>query len=143
MELVVGLRRRLLYAEDSEQATKMPLSVTTRKCEPDVTVIEIGGRLALDHESGQIEAAMLKALDEGARRIVIDLSGVSYIDSAGVGMVTYCFNKILQQNGRLAVSGAHGLALEVFRIVQIDSMIPFYPDLAWACAALITDGTSA
>lgn len=111
------------------------LSVTTSKFEPNVMVIEIGGRIALDRTSEQIESAMLKALGDGVRKIVIDLSAVTSIDSMGIGIMTYCFNKISQQNGRLAISGARGLVLDVFRITQIDTMIPFYPDLASACLA--------
>ena len=44
----------------------MVLSLTTHKCEPGITVIEISGRIAIGREGGQIEAAVLKALDEGA-----------------------------------------------------------------------------
>jgi len=121
----------------------LTLTATARKCEPGVTVIEIAGRLALGRESGQIEAAVLKALDVGARRIVIDLSEVSYIDSTGIGIVTYCFNKISQQKARCSIAGAHGLVLEVFRITRIDTIIPFYPDLATACAAFTAAGASA
>jgi anti-sigma B factor antagonist len=120
----------------------LTLTLSTRKCEPGVTVIELGGRLALGRESGQIEAAVLKALEDGARRIVIDLTHVSYIDSTGIGIITYCFNRISQMNARGAVVGAHGLVGEVFRITRIDSLIPFYPDLDAACASF-SAGTSA
>ena len=121
----------------------MALSMTTRKCEPGVTVIELGGRLNLGRESGQIEAAVIKALEEGARRIVIDLSGVTYIDSTGIGIITYCYNRISQQNVQGAVAGARGLVQEVFRITRIDTLIPFYPDLAAACAAFTEAGARA
>ena len=113
----------------------LALTLSTRKREPGITVVELGGRLALGRESGQIEAAVIKALEEGARRIVIDLSEVSYIDSTGIGIITYCFNRIQQMNARGAVSGARGLVGEVFRITRIDTLIPFYPDLDAACAA--------
>ncbi len=119
------------------------LTAVARKCEPGVTVIEIGGRLALGRESGQIEAAVLKALDEGSRRIVIDLAEVSYIDSTGIGIITYCFNKISEQKAQCVISGAHGLVLEVFRITRIDTIIHFFPDLAAACAAFTAAGASA
>ncbi len=113
----------------------MVLSLTRQSYEPGVTAIRIAGRLALGQESGQIESALLLALGEGARRIVLDLSQVDYIDSAGIGIVTYCFNKVSQQQAQMVVAGAHGLVLEVFRVTRIDTMIPFYADLAAACAS--------
>jgi anti-sigma B factor antagonist len=121
----------------------MILSLTTRSCEPGVTVIGVNGRLALGRESGQIEAAVQRALDEGVRRIVIDLSEVAYIDSTGIGIVTYSFNKITQCHAACAVVGAHGLVAEVFRITHLDTVIPFYPDLDAACAAFLASGAPA
>src|SRR5579863_1123362 len=112
----------------------MVLSLATQKRDPDTTVIEIAGRITLGRESGQIEVAVLKALHEGARKIVIDLGQVSWIDSTGIGIVAYCFGKASQAGAELCVTGAKGRVLEVFRITRIDQVIDFYPDIASACA---------
>jgi len=98
-------------------------------------VIEIAGRITLGRESGQIELAVVKALAEGARKIVIDLGQVAWIDSTGIGIVAYCFGKASQAGVRLCVAAANGRVLEVFKLTRIDQVIDFYPDLASACAA--------
>jgi anti-sigma B factor antagonist len=121
----------------------MLLSVTTRTCEPAITVIELSGRITLGRESGQIEAAILKALNEGSQRIVVDMSGVTYIDSTGIGIIAYCFGKISQKGAQGAVAGASGLVLEVFKLTRIDSVVKFYPDTAAASEALSADPKSA
>jgi len=113
----------------------MVLSVTTRKCEPDVTVIELSGRITLGRESGQIEASILKALNEGASKLVVDLTHVTYIDSTGIGIIAYCFGKVSQANAKAAVAGAKGLVLEVFKMTRLDSVMKFYPGVAEACAS--------
>ena len=114
----------------------MVLSLTTRTCEPGITVIEISGRITLGRESGQIEATVLKALNEGVERVVIDMKDVTYIDSTGIGIIAYCFGKISQKGAHGAVAGAKGLVLDVFKLTRIDSVVPFYPDVDAACAAL-------
>ena len=68
----------------------MTLSLTTRKFGADIVVLELSGRITLGRESGQIEAIVLKILDEGARKIVMDLSKVDYIDSTGLGALVMC-----------------------------------------------------
>jgi anti-anti-sigma factor len=113
----------------------MVLSVTSRKCEPDVTVIELDGRITLGRESGQIEAAILKALNEGVNKLVVDLSKVTYIDSTGIGIIAYCFGKVSQAGAKAAVAGASGLVLEVFKITRLDTVMNFYPDVGAACAS--------
>jgi len=114
----------------------MVLSLTTRTCEPGITVIEVSGRITLGRESGQIEASVLKALNEGVERLVIDMKDVTYIDSTGIGIIAYCFGKISQKGVRGAVAGAKGLVLDVFKLTRIDSVVQFYPDVDAACAAL-------
>jgi len=121
----------------------MLLSLTTRACEPGITVIELSGRITLGRESGQIEASILKALNEGGQKIVLDMSGVTYIDSTGIGIIAYCFGKISQKGAQGAVSGASGLVLDVFKLTRIDSVVKFYPDLNAACEAFGSSAKSA
>ena len=91
-----ALRRVILYPDTFDgtplgDKPVMALSVTTRKCDPEVTVIDLSGRITLGKESGQIEAAILKALSEGAARLVVNLAEVTYVDSTGIGIIAYCF----------------------------------------------------
>jgi anti-sigma B factor antagonist len=127
----------LLYPET------VPLSLETRQIEPGVTVIEIGGTMAIGRESGRIEAAVLKALNEGEQKLVIDLSHVTYIDSTGIGVIAYCFGKIAQKGVKGAVAGARGLVMDVFKLTRLDSVIPFFPDVASASDGLAAAGPSA
>jgi anti-sigma B factor antagonist len=121
----------------------MALTVETRKCEPGIHVIELAGRITLGQEKGQIEAAVLKALKEGAKKLVFDLSQVAYIDSTGIGIIAYCFGKISQQGATAAVAGADGLVKEVFKLTRLDNVIPFFPDIVSACDGLATARPSA
>jgi len=116
----------------------MDLNLETTTSEPNITVLKLSGRLTVGRERGQIEAAVLKALGEGIRRIIFDLSNVIYVDSTGIGVIAYCFGKISQQGGHAAVSGASGLVREVFRLTRLDNVITFYPDLPSACGGLAT-----
>lgn len=118
------------------------LTLETRTCEPGITVVVLGGHLTLGRERGQIEATVLKALNEGVRRLVFDLSQVTYVDSTGIGIIAYCFGKISQQGGHAAVAGASGLIKEVFRLTRLDNVIQFYPDVPSACEALATSASA-
>jgi anti-sigma B factor antagonist len=119
------------------------LSLISRKCEPGVTVIELSGQLTLGRESGRIETAVLTALNEGAQKVVIDLSQVGYVDSTGIGVIAYCFGKISQKGAQAAVSGAKGLVMDVLKMTRLDSVIPCFPDVASACDGLASKAPSA
>jgi anti-sigma B factor antagonist len=121
----------------------MVLSIKIRTCEPGIMVIELGGRITLGRESGQIEAAVLKALSDGVQKLVIDLEHVAYIDSTGIGVIAYCFGKISQKGAQAAVAGAKGLVMEVFKLTRLDTVMKFFPDTASACEGLATASPSA
>ena len=103
----------------------MPHSVAPRIIEPDITVVELSGRIALGKESNEIEPVVARLLAEGVRKLIMDISGVSYIDSAGMGQIAYTAGKVQQAGGKCFVAGAKGLVLDVFRITRIDTVVPF------------------
>ncbi len=107
----------------------MHLKIERRGIESGVAVIEIGGRIALGPESRHIEPEMLGAITEGARTIIMDLSGVSHIDSTGIGIMAYCFGKATQRGAELRIVGAKTNVLELFRMTRLLNVIPFFPDL--------------
>ena len=114
----------------------MVLSLTTRKTEQDVTVVELTGRITLGRESAQIEVLIVKLLQEGVRKLVIDLAKVDYIDSTGIGIIAYCFGKITQSGANCRVAAAKGLVMDLFKITRLDSVIQFFPDVDSACTSL-------
>jgi anti-sigma B factor antagonist len=114
----------------------MLLSLTTQTREPGILIASITGRIALGVEKGQIEEAVVGALKNGVRKIVIDLAHVSYIDSAGVGIIAFCFGKSSQLGAQFAVAAADPRVMDVFRITRLDQVVTFFPDVDSACAAL-------
>jgi anti-sigma B factor antagonist len=114
----------------------MLLSVSTQTRDPGVVIVSITGRIALGVEKGQIEDAVVGALKEGVRKIVIDLTHVSYIDSAGIGIIAFCFGKASQLGAQFTVAAADGRVMDVFRITRLDQVVTFCPDVDAACAAL-------
>lgn len=113
----------------------MVLSLTVRKREPDISVVEVSGRITIGRESGQLDAAVIQALDEGVRKLIVDLTHVTFIDSTGIGIVAYCFGKASKAGAQLHVAGASGKVMEVFQITHIDQVIRFFPDIESAVEA--------
>jgi anti-sigma B factor antagonist len=120
----------------------MLLSLTTQTREPGIVIVSITGRIALGVEKGQIEDAIVGALKEGVRKIVVDLAHVSYIDSAGVGIIAFCFGKASQLGARFTVAAADARVTDIFRITRLDQVVTFFPDVDSACAALAVSAST-
>ena len=68
---------------------EVPMKITYRQA-GDVTILDLEGKLT--HGSGDVELrqAILEALEDGSRKILINLGGVRTIDSSGLGELIRC-----------------------------------------------------
>ena len=69
-----------------------------------VTVLELNGRITLGEESGQLRTKLKDLLSQGKTRLVLDLSEVSYIDSAGLGTLVAGFTSAQNQGANLKLA---------------------------------------
>ena len=108
--------------------------------EPHMVVVEIVGRIIAGPECQQIEWLISDLLSQDEKKIVFDISGVSHIDSTGVGIIVMCFGKMKKAGGDLRVAGARGIVEEVLRMTKVDSIISLYPTAAAAVAGVTGQG---
>ena len=114
----------------------MLLHIVEREMAPDITVVELTGRLALGRESQRIESLVDELSKKPSRKVIFDLTGVDYIDSAGIGMLVSCSGHMEHCGGKLRVAGAQGAVAKVFAMVHMDRIMPLDADLAAAASAL-------
>src|SRR4029077_16840617 len=103
--------------------TPMLLQIDERKIEPDIAVIELTGKLALGRESQQIETLVEEYAQKGIRRVILDMSGVDYIDSAGIGVVALSSGRIKEPGGKLAVVAPEGRVLQLLKLTQMNTIV--------------------
>ena len=92
-------------------------------------VITLTGKLMLGPEGDQIVGLVEARLREGARKLIFDLSGVTAIDSTGIGRFIASFNKIMAAGGEMRMAGATGHVMHSFRVSLLDKVFTFYPTL--------------
>ena len=100
----------------------------------DVTVITITGELDLATVPA-MRGALLGAADRG-RRLVLDLSGVTFIDSVGVGAVLHAKRRLAPQGAVAVVLAPDSYARVIFDVVGADRVLPVSHDFAGALAAV-------
>jgi anti-anti-sigma factor len=77
---------------------------------PDDVRLELFG--AFDAESVAVRRASFEALAAtSARRVVLDLSGVSSLDGSGIGAISFLFKRLVARGRKLVVTGVAGQPL--------------------------------
>ena len=103
--------------------------------EPDITVVQIKGRLHLGNLLQAVEDSLKKLIRDGGRKLVIDLEGLEYIDSAGIGMLISCYGDMSAAGGEYRVAGAQGRVAKTFGLAKVERLLSFDADVAAACGA--------
>ena len=104
----------------------------TRTVEPGITIVELAGRLNVGKNLSAVEKALLELIGAGSRKLILDLSKLDYIDSAGIGALTGCRNKMVESGGQIRIAGAHGTTARTFAVIQMNRIMPVDPDVAAA-----------
>jgi anti-sigma B factor antagonist len=67
----------------------------------DVVVLDISGRITLGEGAVTLRESLVKLLNAGDRKLVMNLEDVDYIDSAGLGELVTAFTTVRAQGGQL------------------------------------------
>jgi anti-anti-sigma factor len=68
--------------------------------------------------------------------LLFDMTGVDYMDSAGIGMLALATGKLKESGGGLAIRRARGQGSAVVDLTQLTAIVKVCPTLAAAAAAL-------
>ena len=110
----------------------MEFTETTRD---DYTVIVLRGRLDA-HSALKFEQSAVKLLDQGKRKVVVDLGEVDYINSKGLRAFLVLGKKLNQTHGKLGLCGVRKAVRFVFEVAGCDSLFNFFPSPDEAIKAL-------
>jgi anti-sigma B factor antagonist len=71
---------------------------------------------------------LIRLVDEGHYRLVLEMSGVDFVDSIGLGVFVGMVHRLRPHDGSLAVAAPSAQARKVFEITQLVRVIPLYDD---------------
>ena len=90
-----------------------------RSVRNDVSVLVVRG--SLDAQSAATLKPEVVAIgDSGTKKVLVDLEGLSLIDSSGVGVLISLFKRVRGNGGQVCFSGVKAQPKEVFRLLRLD-----------------------
>jgi anti-anti-sigma factor len=114
----------------------MPLAVERQDVHADTSVITLRGKLMLGEEAAQLESVVSASLNIGRKNLVFDLSGLTHIDSTGIGRFIDTYSKLGRAGGQMRLAGATGAVRDSFRVTRLDTVFKFYLTVETACEGL-------
>lgn len=87
--------------------------------ENGVTILEAKGKITIGEGDVALREAVHEALEAGARRILINLAGVSTIDSSGVGELVSAYTTVTNRGGKLLLCCLSSKVVDILQITQL------------------------
>jgi len=67
----------------------------------DVTILDLSGKITIGEGSVQLREAVRRLLDDGKKKILLNLGEVAYVDSSGIGELVSSYTTTNNQGGQL------------------------------------------
>jgi anti-anti-sigma factor len=93
-------------------------------------IVHVAGELDLDTATQLTD--VLRDLEGSTARIVLDVSELEFIDSAGLRLAVVQHQRATQDGFEFVIAGAEGNVLRVLRLTGLDVRLPLAPDVASA-----------
>jgi len=93
----------------------------------EISVVEVTGKLT-SLESGALRSSIAQLLKEGRKLILLNLSGLVYLDSSGVGDLVHAYMSVIKRGGEMKVVGLTDKVEEILKITQLYQVFPEFQD---------------
>ena len=100
----------------------------------DVCVIDMDGRITLGEGSGLLRDLIREKLDAGHKKIVMNLAGINYIDSTGLGELVGVYRQVKSEGGELKLLNLNKKVSDLLQITKLYTVFDIHSDEAQAVA---------
>ena len=98
----------------------------------DVTVLDLGGKITIGEGSVSLRGAIRHLIEEGKKKILLNLNNVGYVDSSGIGELVSSFTTINREGGQLKLLNLSGKIRDLMVITKLHTVFDVYDDEATA-----------
>jgi anti-sigma B factor antagonist len=94
----------------------------------DVTVLDLSGKIVLGKESQSLRERIKELLEEGKKKIVLNMAKVTFVDSTGVGTLVSSFTSARAQGGELKLTKPSEKFRETLLLTRLYTVFEVYDD---------------
>jgi anti-sigma B factor antagonist len=91
-----------------------------------VEIIKLEGKITIGAGDSQLREAILGALNSGKQNILLDMSGVTTIDSSGIGELVGSFTTVTNRGGKLKLLHLPPKVTDLLQVTQLITVFEVY-----------------
>jgi anti-sigma B factor antagonist len=110
----------------------MPLTV---RQDGSISVLTVEGDLVIGDPEALFKKTVARLLEEGHTRLLVDLSGVRFLDSSGLGALVRAMTTSQSEGGQTKLVGAGPQVRKLLEMTKLDSVFEMYENLETAASS--------
>lgn len=108
----------------------------------DVAVVDLDGRITLGESTGLLRDNLRQLLGQGIKKIVLNLAGVSYVDSAGLGELVGLYTTAKNQGGSVKLLNLQKKLSDLMQITKLHTVFETYDNEHKAVNSFVQSATA-
>jgi anti-sigma B factor antagonist len=101
----------------------------------DVRIVDLSGKITLGEETVTLRTTVRNIVNEGGRKIVLNLADVNYIDSSGVGELVSTYTTVTNAGGQLKLLQLTKKIQQLLAITKLLTVFDVFEDEKTAIAS--------
>ena len=103
----------------------MDLTLNERPIGEGRTVVEVSGEIDV-YTAPKLRESLLNLVDSGNYQLIIDMEGVEFLDSTGLGVLVGGLKRVRAHDGAIDLVCTQGRILRIFRITGLSNVFSIY-----------------
>jgi anti-sigma B factor antagonist len=101
----------------------------------DITILDLEGKVTIGEGSVALRTAIRRLLGEGKNKLLLNLAGVGYIDSSGIGELVSSFTAVNKEGGVLKLLNLTQKIQDLLAITKLLTVFDVYENEAEALSS--------
>jgi anti-sigma B factor antagonist len=94
----------------------------------DVRILQLSGKITIGTGDVKMREMIDTALGDGKSKILLDLAGVSTIDSSGIGEMVACYTTVAKNDGKLKLLRLSPKINDILQVTQLITVFDVFDD---------------
>ncbi len=101
---------------------------TTARHHGKVTVLDLSGKITIGEGDLKLRETVNALLEEGRKNVLLNLQGVSYMDSAGIGELVACYKRARDRGSALKLLNPSGKVQDLLVLTRLQEIFEIFRD---------------
>jgi len=115
------------HGETESRKLDMSLEINTRECDR-VIVVDVVGKLTTSEGRTQLRDLIHVFAETGHKRFLLNLAGVDYVDSSGMGELVRCFSTVRQKGGEMKLLQVNKKVADLLQMTRLNTIFEIHSE---------------